>query len=84
MRKWDINCKVIENDWGGGGGGEEPHAFAKNIDPRRLRCRRRLTWTQTFRYLYRDIVGSFVIPRMMGAIISLGCNWWKNMHQIDR
>ena len=21
--------------------------------------------------------------RVMGAIISLGCNWWSNMHQID-
>ena len=26
---------------------------------------------------------SFGISRVMGAIISLGCNWWKNMHQID-
>ena len=26
---------------------------------------------------------SFGIPRVMGAIISLGCNWWSNMHQID-
>ena len=24
-----------------------------------------------------------LVPRLMGAIISLGCNWWKNMHQID-
>ena len=22
-------------------------------------------------------------PRVMGAIESLGCNWWKNVHQID-
>ena len=22
-------------------------------------------------------------PRVMGAIESLGCNWWKIMHQID-
>ena len=26
---------------------------------------------------------SFGKPRVMGAIESLGCNWWKNMHQID-
>ena len=26
---------------------------------------------------------SFGIPGVMGAIISLGCNWWSNMHQID-
>ena len=26
---------------------------------------------------------TFGIPRVMGAIISLGCNWWKNMDQID-
>ena len=25
----------------------------------------------------------FGIPRVMGAIISLDCNWWSNMHQID-
>ena len=28
-------------------------------------------------------IGSFGKPRVMGAIESLGCNWWKNMHQID-
>ena len=22
-------------------------------------------------------------PRAMGAIISLACNWWSNMHKID-
>ena len=26
---------------------------------------------------------AFGIPWVMGAIISLSCNWWKNMHQID-
>ena len=25
----------------------------------------------------------FCKPRVMGAIESLGCNWWNNMHQID-
>ena len=25
----------------------------------------------------------FSIPRVMGAIISLGCNWWSNRHQIS-
>ena len=25
----------------------------------------------------------FAIPWVMGAIESLGCNWWSNMHQID-
>ena len=28
-------------------------------------------------------VTSFGKPRVMGAIESLGSNWWKNMHQID-
>ena len=26
---------------------------------------------------------TFGTPRVMGAIESLGCNWWSNMHQID-
>ena len=30
-----------------------------------------------------DIVCAFGIPRVMGAIKSLGCNWWNNMHHID-
>ena len=27
---------------------------------------------------------SFGIPQVMGAIESLGCNWWSNMYQITR
>ena len=26
---------------------------------------------------------AFGRPRVMGTTESLGCNWWKNMHQID-
>ena len=33
-------------------------------------------------YLFHTM-GTFGTPRVMGAIESLGCNWWKNMHQID-
>ena len=25
----------------------------------------------------------FGMPQVMAAIISLGCNWWSYMHQID-
>ena len=32
---------------------------------------------------FRTYIYPFDIPRVMGAIKSLGCNWWKNMHQID-
>ena len=28
-------------------------------------------------------IESFGTPRVMGAIESLSCNWWSNMHQID-
>ena len=28
-------------------------------------------------------VYTFGTPRVMGAIESLSCNWWSNMHQID-
>ena len=28
-------------------------------------------------------LSTFGKPWVMGAIESLGCNWWKNMHQID-
>ena len=34
-------------------------------------------------FLALDVILSFGTPRMMGAIESLGCNWWSNMHQID-
>ena len=37
---------------------------------------------QIFFYLYSYVAG-FGKPRVMGAIESLGCNWWSNMHQID-
>ena len=28
-------------------------------------------------------VGKGKIARLMGAIMYLGCNWWKNMPQVD-
>ena len=34
-------------------------------------------------YIVGNRFTSFGKPRVMGAIESLNCNWWKNMHQMD-